>query len=258
MKGQGSAAHGTPTRRSVDHESLDQGTAESRTLADCLAVDQTRLIREALPDAGESALRTVDAAAGSGILRRMQVMGTVLSARYGLDEGLDRCGGHASDTVRGWACFIVGASPDLDLPTRLERIAPLADDAHFGVREWAWLALREHLAKDVARGIALLVPWTAVASERLRRFASEALRPRGVWCPHIPSLKKDPSPGLALLQPLNADPSPYVQDSVANWLNDAGKSSPEWVRAVVDGWQQGQASIATRRICARALRRLPP
>lgn len=258
MKSQVAAAEWTPKRRSVDRESLDQGTAESRTLADCLAVDHARLVRSVLPDAGGPALRAVDAAAGSGILRRMQVIGAVLSVRYGLDEGLERCRGHTSDTVRGWACFIVGTSPDLDLPTRLARIAPLADDAHFGVREWAWLALREHLAKDVEQAIPLLVPWTAAASERLRRFGSEALRPRGVWCPHIASLKKDPSPGLALLQPLNADPSRYVQDSVANWLNDAGKSTPDWVRTVCSEWQRGQNSPATRRICARALRHLHP
>ena len=235
---------------------LSEGSRQTRTLAECLAVDQARLARATLPDAGAEVFRTFDAAARLGILRRMQVEGATLLARYGLKDGLVRCKSHTSDTVRGWGCFIVGASPDLELSERLMHIASLADDAHFGVREWAWLALRPHLTVELKRSITLLLPWTTEPSERLRRFSSEALRPRGVWCSHIPSFKKDPSPGLALLQPLRADPSPYVQDSVANWLNDAGKTSPEWVRSVCSEWQLGHISPATRRICARALRNL--
>ena len=142
--------------------------------------------------------------------------------------------------MRGWACFLVGALPDVSLQARLDRIRPLADDAHFGVREWAWLAVRPRLADDLQASVQALRPWTQDRSERVRRFASESLRPRGVWCAHIAALKSDPAIALPLLEPLRADPAAYVQDSVANWLNDASKDQPAWVRAVCARWLAGQ------------------
>ena len=125
----------------------------------------------------------------------MALAGALMLERLG-PAGFDALRGHASDTVRGWACFMAGAMPGLDLEARLRLIRPLADDAHFGVREWVWMALRPGLAAELRRSVALLTPWTKEPSERLRRFASESLRPRGVWCAHIAELKADPGIGL--------------------------------------------------------------
>lgn len=159
---------------------LSRGELQSATLAEGLALDQALLVRTAFPHLSPQALKDMDAACQLGILKRMAGIGATLLKALG-SNGIAQCQAHASDTVRSWACFMIGAQPGLDLPGRLTAIRPLADDAHFGVREWAWMAVRPHLAQELDAAIAHLVPWTQEPSERLRRFASEALRPRGVF-----------------------------------------------------------------------------
>lgn len=222
-------------------------------LTECLAVDFAELMQAAVPQVDADAVAALRAQAATGISKRMAAAAHLLQEGLGRDA-FKKLRNHRSDTVRGWACFMVGAMPDLSLKQRLALIRPLADDAHFGVREWAWLAVRPQLAAELDAAVELLCPWTADASERVRRFASESLRPRGVWCAHIAALKADPARALPLLEPLRADPAVYVQDSVANWLNDASKDQPEWVREICARWSKGTPAEATQRICKRALR----
>ncbi|MCC7703886.1 HEAT repeat domain-containing protein [Janthinobacterium sp. GW460P] len=232
---------------------LNQGTVASATLTEGLAIDFAQLLAAAVPAIGAARLERMRAQAAAGITRRMALAAQLL---LDADADLALLQAHPSDTVRGWVCFAIADQPGLTLPQQLAALRPLADDGHFGVREWAWLALRPRLAANLADAIALLVPWTADPSERVRRFASEALRPRGVWCAHIAELKQQPQLALSLLQPLRADPAIYVQDSVANWLNDAAKSQPDWVRSLCAQWLLESPVAATRRICQRALRSL--
>ena len=234
---------------------LNGGEVASATLTEGLAIDFALLLAAAVPTIGAARLEQMRALATAGITRRM-----ALAAQLLLDANADLAPlqAHPSDTVRGWACFAIAAQPQpgLDLAGQLTAMRPLADDLHFGVREWAWLALRPRLAAQLEPAIALLAPWTGEPSERLRRFASEALRPRGVWCTHIGQLKQQPELALPLLQPLRADPAVYVQDSVANWLNDAAKSEPRWVRSLCAQWLAESSNAATARICKRAQRSL--
>ncbi|RFA26614.1 DNA alkylation repair protein [Alkalilimnicola ehrlichii] len=236
-------------------DALSHGKMQTATLTEGLALDQAKLLRAAFPGLSPRALAAADDACQLGIVKRMAGIGAVLLEELGT-EGIKQCSEHDADTVRGWACFMIGTQTELALPSRLEAIQPLADDAHFGVREWSWMAVRPHLARELDEAIAYLTAWAVSPSERLRRFASEALRPRGVWCAHITPLKQQPERALPILSSLRADPSTYVQDSVANWLNDAGKDKPEWVRGLCQKWLQGEPSAATRRICQRALRNL--
>jgi 3-methyladenine DNA glycosylase AlkC len=162
---------------------------------------------------------------------------------------------HPSDIARSWAAQWLAFS-GLPLAAQLHAVRRFAADPHFGVREMAWMAVRDEIAADVPGAVDLLRPWVADADANIRRFASEATRPRGVWCAQIELLKAEPWHGLPLLEPLRADASRYVQNSVANWLNDAAKSQPGWVREVCARWTRGRAAPATQYIARRALRSL--
>lgn len=232
---------------------LNAGTVEAATLTECLAVDFAALMRAALPELGDDAAGLMAGDAAAGISRRMALAGRLIHDRLG-PAAAESLQAHSSDTVRGWACYVIAAAGGVTLAQRLERIRPLADDPHFGVREWAWMAVRPHLAAGLDEGIALLAGWAADPSERIRRFASEASRPRGVWCAHIGALRQEPERALPILEPLRADPAGYVQDSVGNWLNDASKDRPDWVRALCDRWTAESPAPATARIRRRALR----
>ncbi|MFX6540664.1 hypothetical protein ABTG54_21805, partial [Acinetobacter baumannii] len=79
-----------------------------------------------------------------GILARMQTMGEALYTHLGRSACLDLAD-HPADTVRGWAAFaLVSQEKDADVDTLLALVRPAADDPHFGVREWAWMAVRPH------------------------------------------------------------------------------------------------------------------
>lgn len=231
---------------------LNDGTAETLTLSEGLAIDFAHLLGRLYPHADTSALRGEKL----GITKRMALAAQIIRQHLDGADDLPRLMTHPSDTVRGWATYVIAAQPDLSLDQRLTMIRPLADDQHFGVREWAWIAIRPHILPRIGDAIALLQPWTADRSPFIRRFASEITRPRGVWCSHSPDLRKNPQLGLPLLEPLRADPEKYVQDSVANWLNDAGKDHPDWLRTLTDRWMTDSPCPATARIVKRGLRSL--
>ena len=61
---------------------------------------------------------------------------------------------------------------------------------------------------------------------------------------------------MALLEPVRSDPERYVQNAVANWLNDASKSRPDWVRGVCERWERESPTRETAWIVRRGLRTL--
>lgn len=242
---------GYPSRTAIPPHILDRlnkGREETKTLSECLAMNQSTLIRALIPSLMTPALGN-DLREADGIVARMRLIGEVL---HNKPEELAMAATSSADTARGWACFAVGAIPDVSLRDRLEMIRPFAADKHFGVREWAWLAVRPHIHSALDEALRLLSAWTQEADENLRRFASESTRPKGVWSTHIKELRENPAKGLVILDLLKSDPSKYVQDSVGNWLNDVAKDRPYFVRETLDRWLTESDSDATHAIAKKA------
>jgi len=230
-------------------ERLSLGEAETANLAEFLAIDFALLMHKMIGGAA------IIPSEKMGVVERMQFFGRQLLEFGGVDY-LVSLTHHTSDTVRGLAVFglgqhYAGANPD----RILAMVRPFAADGHWAVREWGWMAVRSCLVEKLQESIALLSAWTGEEDVNLRRFAVEALRPRGVWCKHITALRENPALGLPLLEPMREEREKYAQDSVANWLNDAAKDKPDWVRTVCHRWRQEVVeNPATTRIIKRALR----
>ena len=118
------------------------------------------------------------------------------------------------------------------------------------------MALRPVLDAQLPAAIQLLAQWTSHEDENVRRFTTEATRPRGVWCAHIQALKEQPELALPILEPLKSDAAVYVQNSVGNWLNDASKTRPDFVSALCANWLTSSPTAATKKIVKRARRTL--
>lgn len=161
------------------------------------------------------------------------------------------------DTVRAIGALAIGTNPSIEPAARLTLLEPFADDPHFAVREWAWIGLRDELGDSVVDLLPDLTRWSHAEAARLRRFASEITRPRGVWSRHLRALRVEPALAVDLLTPLANDPDRYVQTSVGNWLNDASRDHPEWVRSTCQSWlAQTSATPATSWICRHGQRSL--
>jgi 3-methyladenine DNA glycosylase AlkC len=233
---------GARTVKDVDAEILKElnlGLIETANLMEGLAMDLNILAK----NVGIKCLPTTE----TSIVKKMQYFGSQISNYKFYKE-------HTSDTVRGFAVFALAKS-DLSFKTKLKEVLHFADDKHFGVREWAWLAMREEIIQNLKPSITFFEKHSTHKSANIRRFCSEATRPRGVWCAHIGELKENPEICLTILENLKSDPEKYVKDSVGNWLNDAAKSKPTFVKKLCSDWKKLKNSD-TDYIIKKALRSL--
>jgi 3-methyladenine DNA glycosylase AlkC len=209
------------------------------------------------PASARALLAAARRLAGDGITRRVRGIGSAL-AEVGAarPELLAACAAHPSDVVRSWAAYAHGLLPARSFAARLARLRPFAADRSMATRECAWDAWRPEFRRQVGTGLRALARWVNDPDPNLRRCAIEGSRPRGVWTEHVPELKAEPWRAEPLLAAVRADPSRYVQTAVANWLNDASKSQPDWVVALARSWRRGRPSPATGWILHHALRTL--
>ncbi|MCE9594675.1 MAG: DNA alkylation repair protein [Planctomycetes bacterium] len=244
---------------------LERGELETKNLVEWLALSTRALVLhvgDELGLDGKELARRFAPYSELGVMQRVSGAGRALREVAGASPArtkhFERLASHRSDVAREFAASWLADEPHLDLAERVERTQRFAADPHSGVRELAWFALRPHVARELERGLALLAPWVRDADANVRRTAIEATRPRGVWTAHIERLKLEPELAEPLLDPVRADPSRYVQNAVANWLNDASKTRPEWSRAMCARWTKRSKSPATVYIVRRALRTLTP
>lgn len=239
-------------------EQLNEGQIESVNLTEWLAVDHEQLIRSVLPIAYHDACLTeIRELKSKSAMQMIKIIGQTLfvETKKQKDKQLfDKLKDHTSDSVRCWAAYIVGSDDTMSLDTKFQEIKPFAADTHFGVREIAWMAVREDITNSLNEAIITLAGWAMDEDPNIRRFASESIRPNGVWCRQIQQLKETPQLALPILEQLKTDNSRYVQDSVANWLNDASKTQPQFVIDTCEQWSKNSPSATTKYIIKKALR----
>ena len=228
---------------------LNKGLVETSNLTEWLAVDQRKLLKYLSKNLELSELSEIAKAMPDlSVPKQIAWIGKQFSK-----DTAKKLVDHPSDIVGCWICYSK-ANGAKTIKSSLSAIKPYAISNHFGLREVAWMAIREKICLEPKKYIEALKPWVKSKNPYQRRFATESTRPRGVWAKHITELKQQPKIGIALLTPLKSDPERYVQDSVANWLNDASKDDPKWVKTITNKWLKDSSSTATKYIVKRATR----
>jgi 3-methyladenine DNA glycosylase AlkC len=245
-------------------QQLNRGQIETANLVEWLAVDQELLLENLLKQnkrtdylnpvltrigqLKKQTVNTINEAIGTGLFE--------LATQHNDEDFLAIMSTHTADLVRCWATYTIGKNGHLNIRELLEKIQPFSADKHFGVREICWMAVRPKIAQNLSKSIEILSGWTISEDENIRRFTTEATRPRGVWCEHIDELKQNPELALSILEPLKSDQAKYVQDSVGNWLNDASKTQAGFVAELCKRWEKESNTKETKYITKKALRTL--
>lgn len=243
---------------------LNEGKLETVNLVEWLAIDHAILIEKVLPTLGfsKSVVKTFSTELKNqkkpSTMNSTKLMGRLIyencSSKKELQKVYHQLSNHPADSIRCYAPYIIALDSKLDITKKFKQIKPLVADHHFGVREVVWMAIRPEIDKNLTEAITFLSKWSEDKDENIRRFTTEATRPRGVWCKHIEALKEKPKLMLPILEKLKADESKYVQDSVGNWLNDASKSKPEFVDHLCKKWNKESPTKETEKIIKRARR----
>jgi 3-methyladenine DNA glycosylase AlkC len=245
-------------------QQLNAGQIETVNLVEWLAVDQRLLLENLLKqnkrtDYLKPILTKIDQLKKQTVNTINEAIGTELfelTTQNKDGEFLAIMANHNADLIRCWATYTIGKNNNLNINETLKRIQPFSADKHFGVREICWMAIRPKISQNLTESIKILTKWTTNSDENIRRFTTEATRPRGVWCEHIEDLKQNPELALSILEPLKSDQAKYVQDSVGNWLNDASKTQSNFVTELCRRWQKESNTKETKYITKKALRTL--
>ena len=237
---------------------LNKGLVETRNLMEWLATDQLALLKLVLKDLGKEAWYTdfeiaVNSQKKPTANSNTKAIGLTLGILTEDKSIYTTLKAHTSDLVRCWACWAESTHHDA-ISSLIKAMKPYAADTHFGVREVVIFATKERMIENLDTAINILSKWTGDKDENIRRFAVESLRPVGVWTKKIQTFQEHPEKGISLLEPLKSDASKYVRDSVGNWLNDASKSQPDWVKSICSKWEKESSTKETAYTIKKGLR----
>ncbi len=241
---------------------LNQGKIETKNLCETLAVNQVLLYKNTLKELkiDKKEYRDLFKKSDAKIMTLLR-QGALAFFQIEKKEATNKNRGillkaskHQSDIIRSYAAFATVHFPANSFTKRAKLVEPFAADLHVSVKECAWMSLRPFIVKDFKKALPTLKKWAMHKDANIRRCAIEATRPRGVWCEHFELLKQKPELAESLIQIVHNDESRYVQNSVANWLNDSSKHKPKFVKKIVKKWGKLGNSKQTAYIIKRASR----
>jgi 3-methyladenine DNA glycosylase AlkC len=96
--------------------------------------------------------------------------------------------------------------------------------------------IRPFILKHYEKTMMQMLAWSEHENFHVRRLSSEGVRPRLPWASKLDKFIADPTPILPILENLKDDPSKYVQNSVANNLNDILKDNRSVFTATIEAW----------------------
>lgn len=99
-------------------------------------------------------------------------------------------------------------------------------------------AIRPYLEIYPEETLKRMLKWSTNKNKHIRRLASEGVRPRLPWAKKMQQFIDCPEKIIPILENLKNDASKYVQNSVANCLNDILKDNETIGREVIKNWIQ--------------------
>ena len=174
----------------------------------------------------------IAAALAESLPEDFEAAAEILTDAMGRDDGTGGLEGFQG--FRFMPCLDFVALRGLDRPD-----AALAALECMTVHFSAEFAIRPFILEHPDETLPRLMAWSGHRDWRVRRLASEGSRPRLPWAQRLPPFVADPSPVIAILDRLHADPHEVVRRSVANNLNDIAKDHTDLAVETARRWQAG-------------------
>ncbi len=123
------------------------------------------------------------------------------------------------------------------------------------MRNTSEYAIRPYVIHHYEKTMKQMSQWSLDSNFHVRRLSCEGLRPRLPWAKKLQIFIDNPAPLIPILNNLKADKSKYVQNSVANCINDIIKDNLEVATKLIESWLPTHSN-ETKWIIKHSLRKL--